>query len=85
MTGLFATLVMDTPAPAVRLGVRSHVKVLVVIPSSHEILDTLSLERFSGSVAMPVFSMTALSPTCVIVIPVPADKFCEKSYDKLST
>jgi hypothetical protein len=59
MVGLFATLVIVTPAPAVRLGVKSQVKVSVVMPSSHEILDTFSLERLSGSVTLPpVFAMS---------------------------
>ena len=73
MTGLFPTLVILTPAPAVRLGVKSQVIVSVVMPSSHEILDTFSLERFNGSVTLPpVFAMTGLPPTDVILIPKPA-------------
>ena len=38
MTGLFATLVILTPDPAVKLGVKSHVIVSVVISPSQEIL-----------------------------------------------
>jgi hypothetical protein len=77
MVGLFPTLVIVTPAPAVRLGVKSQVIVSVVMPSSHEILDTFSLERLSGSVTLPpVFAMVAVIlmpvPTLMTDIPAPA-------------
>ena len=80
MFGLFPTIVMDIPAPAVKLGVRSLVKVLVVMPSSHEILEAFNLERFSGSDTRPVFVMVATPATLVTDIPAPAAMFGVRSH-----
>jgi len=80
MTGLFATLVILTPVPAVKLGVKSHVIVSVVISPSHEILLALSWERLSGSDTIPVFVMVGLPPTDVILIPAPAVRLGVRSH-----